>query len=152
MTVRVWVHERVCTSNSRARRPAAALAASRRLGLPRAPLVAQRPPSRTPPLSPPHTHTPPTRPPSAGVQQAVGVEYRHLPDLGPACAAGVKLLLRDPAVRCGMLLLTPATCAVLGGRVERLEAARRRAAAEWVKPAGGCVEGRAVSCAGAGSE
>jgi hypothetical protein len=58
----------------------------------------------------------------AGVQQLVAVEYRHCPALSLLMPAGIKLLLVNPAVRRGMLLLQPENVVVLGGVVSRLEA------------------------------
>jgi hypothetical protein len=67
-----------------------------------------------------HTHVASSCP--AGVQQLVAVEYRHCPALGLLMPAGIKLLLVNPAVRRGMLLLQPENVVVLGGVVSCLVA------------------------------
>jgi hypothetical protein len=51
------------------------------------------------------------------MQQLVAVEYRPCPALGLLMPAGIKLLLVNPAVRRGMLLLQPENVVVLGGVV-----------------------------------
>ncbi|WIA19855.1 hypothetical protein OEZ85_005758 [Tetradesmus obliquus] len=71
-----------------------------------------------------------------GVQQLVAVEYRHCPALGLLMPAGIKLLLVNPAVRRGVLLLQPENVVLLGGVVERLEAARQALLQHIIKPAG----------------
>jgi hypothetical protein len=47
----------------------------------------------------------------------IAVEYRPCPALGVFMPAGIKLLLVNPAVRRGMLLLQPENVVVLGGVV-----------------------------------
>lgn len=54
---------------------------------------------------------------ATGVQQLVGMEFRHIPALAVLMPAGVKLLLVNPAVRRGMLLLQKENVVVLGGVV-----------------------------------
>lgn len=63
-----------------------------------------------------------TSPCSKGVQQLVGMEYRHIPALAVLMPAGVKLLLVNPAVRRGMLLLQKENVVVLGGVVSDSQA------------------------------
>ncbi len=48
----------------------------------------------------------------------------------------LQLLLHDVPVRRGLLLLGPGNAVLLGGQVERTEAARQRAVAAWNKPVG----------------
>ncbi|EFN57844.1 hypothetical protein CHLNCDRAFT_51164 [Chlorella variabilis] len=72
-----------------------------------------------------------------GVQHVAAMEYRPTPALHSAMPAGTKLVVQGAAVRRGILLLTPQTCAVLGGRVARLEEARQRMVAHWTQPAVG---------------
>ena len=59
-----------------------------------------------------------------GVRRVTAVEYRATHDLSPAMPAGCKLALDGVDVRRGMLLLSPANVAVLGGQVDWLEKAR----------------------------
>jgi hypothetical protein len=56
----------------------------------------------------------------AGVQQAVAVEYRQIPALNVGMPAGSKLLLVNPAVRRGMLLLQKEHVVLLGGVVSQM--------------------------------
>ncbi|KAK9835101.1 hypothetical protein WJX84_001913 [Apatococcus fuscideae] len=72
-----------------------------------------------------------------GKQQVEGLEYRHLPDVGPDMPAGFKMALTDVEVRRGMLLLQPENTQVLGGCVARLEDARQRCLTSLRKPAEG---------------
>jgi hypothetical protein len=74
--------------------------------------------------------------PPAGCQQVAAMEYRPTPALHSAMPAGTKLVVHGAAVRCGILLLTPQCCAVLGGQVPQLEQARQRMVAHWSQPAG----------------
>jgi hypothetical protein len=53
----------------------------------------------------------------AGVQQVVAVEYRQIQALNVAIPAGSKLLVVNPAVRRGMLLLQQEHVVLLGGMV-----------------------------------
>ncbi|GLC35866.1 recQ-mediated genome instability protein 1 [Pleodorina starrii] len=78
-----------------------------------------------------------------GCQQVVGVEHAHLPTLTWDCPAGSKVLIHNVPIRRGMLLLGPDNTALLGGQVERLEAARQRAVAAWTKPVVGRPAGSA---------
>lgn len=50
--------------------------------------------------------------------------------------SSLQLLLHDVPVRRGLLLLGPGNAVLLGGQVERMEAARQRAVAAWNKPVG----------------
>lgn len=59
----------------------------------------------------------------AGVQDVVGLEYRHIPGLAVLLPAGTKLLVVNPAVRRGVLLLQRENVVVLGGMVRGLAAA-----------------------------
>jgi len=52
-----------------------------------------------------------------GAQQLVAMEYRHIPSLAVLMAGGIKLLLVNPAVRRGILLLQKENVVVLGGMV-----------------------------------
>lgn len=52
-----------------------------------------------------------------GVEQLSAVEYRPIPALAVLMPAGTKLLLVNPAVRRGMLLLQKEHVVVLGGVV-----------------------------------
>ncbi|GIL72351.1 hypothetical protein Vretimale_4130 [Volvox reticuliferus] len=78
-----------------------------------------------------------------GCQQVVGVEYTHLPAFTWDCPAGSKVLIHNAPIRRGLLLLGPDNTALLGGQVERLEAARQRAVAAWTKPVVGRPAGSA---------
>lgn len=69
-----------------------------------------------------------------GVSRVVGYEYRPIQELRVNMPAGVKVAVTDVLTRGGALFLQPENLKVLGGRVERLDAARRRAVAEWEKP------------------
>jgi hypothetical protein len=53
----------------------------------------------------------------SGVQQVVAMEYRHIPCLAVLMPAGTKLLVINPAVRRGMLLLQKENVVLLGGVV-----------------------------------
>lgn len=53
----------------------------------------------------------------AGVQDVVAIEYRFTPLLAVLAPAGLKLLIVNPEVRRGMLLLQPENVVVLGGMV-----------------------------------
>ncbi|GAB4816827.1 hypothetical protein N2152v2_003873 [Parachlorella kessleri] len=72
-----------------------------------------------------------------GVQQVAGLEYQFIPRLAPFMPAGTKVLVYEPTIRRGVLLLTPANLVVLGGRVERLEQARQKMVEHWNQPAVG---------------
>jgi hypothetical protein len=48
-----------------------------------------------------------------------------------------QVLVRDVQMLRGVMLLQPHNFVILGGQVERLEAARQQAVACWNKPAGG---------------
>ena len=50
--------------------------------------------------------------------------------------AGCKVLLIDPVVHKGILMLMGASVRVLGGGVDRLESARQRLLAHWNQPLG----------------
>ena len=50
--------------------------------------------------------------------------------------AGCKVLLTDPVVHKGILMLMGASVRVLGGGVDRLESARQRLLAHWNQPLG----------------
>lgn len=50
--------------------------------------------------------------------------------------AGCKVLLTDPVVHKGILMLMGASIRVLGGGVDRLESARQRLLAHWNQPLG----------------
>jgi hypothetical protein len=52
-----------------------------------------------------------------GVQHVVAMEYRHIPCLAVLMPAGTKLLVVNPAVRRGMLLLQKENVVLLGGVV-----------------------------------
>ncbi|GIL43707.1 hypothetical protein Vafri_1360, partial [Volvox africanus] len=78
-----------------------------------------------------------------GCQQVVGVEHTHLPAFTWDCPAGSKVLIHNVPIRRGLLLLGPDNTALLGGQVERLEAARQRAVAVWTKPVVGRPAGSA---------
>eukprot|EP00887_Chlorella_sp_A99_P000811 scaffold5.g811.t1 len=73
----------------------------------------------------------------AGSMQVVGLEHQRIPALHSAMPAGTKLAVQGAAVHRGMLLLMPHNCWVLGGRVDRLEAARLRMVTHWNQPAVG---------------
>ncbi|MCL7021819.1 hypothetical protein MKW94_009114 [Papaver nudicaule] len=61
-----------------------------------------------------------------GVQCVVGVEYRRIEDLHVFAPAGLKVVISNVTVRNGRLMLVPQVLKVLGGKVEELEAARRK--------------------------
>ncbi|EFJ49862.1 hypothetical protein VOLCADRAFT_104113 [Volvox carteri f. nagariensis] len=79
-----------------------------------------------------------------GCQQVVGVEHAHLPAFAWDCPAGTKVIIHNVPIRRGLLLLGPDNTALLGGQVERLEAARQRAVAAWTKPVVGRPAGSAA--------
>lgn len=54
---------------------------------------------------------------ASGAQQLVAMEYRHIPSLAVLMPGGIKLLLVNPAVRRGILLLQKENVVVLGGMV-----------------------------------
>ena len=70
-----------------------------------------------------------------GVTNCVGFEMLPMPDLSVDLVAGTKLLVVDCEVRRGVLCLTPKDTAVLGGRVDALEEARRCLVERWNAPA-----------------
>ncbi|KAK9845921.1 hypothetical protein WJX81_006044 [Elliptochloris bilobata] len=72
-----------------------------------------------------------------GKSRVFGYEHRSIPALLESLPAGTKVALTDAKVRRGVLLLRPENVVVLGGQVERLEAARQRALARWHQPAMG---------------
>ena len=86
-------------------------------------------------LWPCRLHPPTLR--AAGCTQVVGLEYQRIPALQSAMPAGAKLAVAEVPVRRGILLLTPNNCWVLGGGVERLDAARQRVVQHWNQPAVG---------------
>ena len=69
-----------------------------------------------------------------GVTRVVAYEYRPIAQLGVHVSAGCKIAVVDARVRDGALFLQPENVTTLGGVVERLEAARRRAVDEWRQP------------------
>ena len=69
-----------------------------------------------------------------GVTRVVAYEYRPVAQLGVHMPAGCKIAVADARVRDGALFLQPENVTTLGGYVERLEAARRRAVDEWRQP------------------
>ena len=69
-----------------------------------------------------------------GVTRVVAYEYRPIAQLGVHVSAGCKMAVVDARVRDGALFLQPENVTTLGGVVERLEAARRRAVDEWRQP------------------
>ena len=69
-----------------------------------------------------------------GVTRVVAYEYRPVAQLGVHMPAGCKIAIADARVRDGALFLQPENVTTLGGYVERLEAARRRAVDEWRQP------------------
>lgn len=56
-------------------------------------------------------------PPASGVQDIIAMEYRFISALAVLMPAGLKLLVVNPEVRRGMLLLQPENVVVLGGQV-----------------------------------
>ena len=74
-----------------------------------------------------------------GHTQVKALEYSPLRSLAWDQPAGAKLLLQDVPLRRGLLLLQPENCALLGGQVDALEAARQRAVAAWNAPVGECM-------------
>lgn len=54
---------------------------------------------------------------NVGVTTLAALEYRHVPCLGSFLPAGSKLLVVNPAVRRGLLLLQPENVVLLGGSV-----------------------------------
>lgn len=71
------------------------------------------------------------------MQQLVAVEYRRIPALEVLMTAGQKLLIVNPFIRRGMLLLQPENVVVLGGmvRIAKTVAATATASAAFVATA-----------------
>eukprot|EP00249_Psilotum_nudum_P004987 c18478_g1_i1 orf=19-1590(+) len=69
-----------------------------------------------------------------GVQRVFGIEYRPIKSLQVLSAAGFKIAVRNVHVRRGLLMLVPEVLIVLGGCVDYLDAARKRALQEVNKP------------------
>lgn len=81
---------------------------------------------------------------SDGFSSVSAIEYEPLPALSPAPARGAKLLVSNPVVRRGLLLLAPDNTRLLGGGVRALEealggaeAAAAAACQGPARPAGG---------------
>ncbi|KAF5839010.1 hypothetical protein DUNSADRAFT_1787 [Dunaliella salina] len=72
-----------------------------------------------------------------GHQQVIGIEFRTIPALSWDCPAGTKVVLENVNVKRGVLMLQPENLAALGGLVESLEAARKRAIEVWNLPPSG---------------
>ena len=73
-----------------------------------------------------------------GVKTILAFEYRSIPCLSHSLPAGIKIVIKgDLFVRSGMIMLQPHNIEVLGGQVQRLEEARRRAVEAWNRPVGG---------------
>lgn len=72
----------------------------------------------------------------AGKMTAWAVELHHCGALNTDLTAGSKVVLTNPVVHRGMLMLMGPSIRVLGGGVDRLEAARQRLLEHWNKPLG----------------
>ncbi|WJX53879.1 recQ-mediated genome instability protein 1 [Trifolium repens] len=72
-----------------------------------------------------------------GIQRVFGMEYRPIKALEVCASSGLKVVISNVQVRRGLLMLVPETIEVLGGLVERLDAARKRLVDELNKPARG---------------
>ncbi|PNY09273.1 recQ-mediated genome instability protein 1-like [Trifolium pratense] len=72
-----------------------------------------------------------------GIQRVFGMEYRPIKALDVCASSGLKVAISNVQVRRGLLMLVPETIEVLGGLVERLDAARKRLVDELNKPARG---------------
>ena len=73
----------------------------------------------------------------AGQTSVWALEVHPMPTLKPSLTAGTKLLLMNPVIQRGtILLLRPSDLHVLGGGVAKLEAARQRMVDYWNRPLG----------------
>ncbi|GAU50844.1 hypothetical protein TSUD_76120 [Trifolium subterraneum] len=77
-----------------------------------------------------------------GIQRVFGMEYRPIKALEVCAASGLKVAIMNVQVRRGLLMLVPETIEILGGLVERLDAARKRLVDELNKPARGNREAK----------
>ncbi|KAI3913306.1 hypothetical protein MKW92_029428 [Papaver armeniacum] len=69
-----------------------------------------------------------------GVRFIDGVEIKPIRDLQVSAPAGLKVVIHNPEVLSGLLMLVPEGFEVLGGMVENLETARRKSAEEVIEP------------------
>ena len=72
-----------------------------------------------------------------GITQVAAVEDKIMKDVSVLSPAGVKALIWNAPVKCGVIFLTPQNCIILGGRVNYLEHAHQRVIEEWRRPAVG---------------
>lgn len=73
---------------------------------------------------------------SAGKSTAWAIELSPCGALNCNLAAGCKVLLKNPVVHRGYIMLMAGSIQCLGGCVQRLEGARQRLLAHWNKPLG----------------
>lgn len=71
-----------------------------------------------------------------GKCSAWAMELHKCGALNASLTAGCKVLLTDPVVHGGLLMLMGASVRVLGGGVDRLESARKRLLEHWNQPLG----------------